>query len=247
MANAAEQAAMSAAQADAGARPRVELNADDWRRRGEAAASIYNQFIAPAIGYPPMSPEHKARLSLSPEKRRELAEAEGRLPTTADEAIKIGKEFLSAAPGQTPGQPAQQSPWQQLSQNILRGLDQWRREEEDRKRQKTAERMRTAQGRLQPRRPIQRPAVNVAPEPSMPPFGQWIAPLGLPGPQADALGQVLGDVWSKHGMNGLTSVLTAVCTCVEYRIGVGNQGESDAGDEHETLLDGFTDTGCPGL
>ena len=34
---------------------------------------------------------------------------------------------------------------------------------------------------------------------------------------------------------------------LEHRMGVGVQGESDEEDDHETLLDGFTDTGRPGL
>ena len=41
--------------------------------------------------------------------------------------------------------------------------------------------------------------------------------------------------------------ITAFFTCFEYSIRVGIQGASDEGDDHETLLDGFTDTGCPGL
>jgi hypothetical protein len=61
-----------------------------------------------------------------------------------------------------------------------------------------------------------------------------------PGPHT--IGLVLGLL----GECFLESALTAVFTCFEYRMGVGTQGESDEGDDHETLLDGFTDSDIRG-
>jgi hypothetical protein len=80
--------------------------------------------------------------------------------------------------------------------------------------------------------------------------GQLLARPGGALPQLGSrveAGEVLALVQPRLVGSELVTFLIAFFTCFEYIMRVGIQGESDEGDDHETLLDGFTDTGCPGL